>query len=405
MEKGVSSRGHCSGLLRASSPSRLGPHRKGVPISEAGHQHRGASEPGRVAELRGGPWIVVVGMHRSGTSVLTGVLGGLGLALPHPDDRWDPLPSNPEHFESMSMVNFDDRLLEFLEASWDAPPELGPGWETLPSLEAFDDEARRAAATAFPGDGPVVWKDPRACLLLPYWRRLLPQPLAAVLMWRAPMEVARSLHDRNGLSSALGIALWEHYNRVALDELEGTPVFVTSYDELLGDPVGLCHELAAWLDSLEGLASWRGTWDLTGGTEVVTEALRHHRAGPDERLLGGQAELVGRLRQLQGAHQSLPATALSPPSPWGPALIEEHRKAVLMSRRVDALVEALLAADDANEHLRAANDGLVATMAESSRQANQAWRAVRSMHASTSWRITRPLRAISARRSPGKDTK
>ncbi len=351
-------------------------------------------------------------MHRSGTSVLTGVLGGLGLALPHVDDRWEPLPSNPEHFESMSMVNFDDHLLEYLEGSWDAPPDLSPGWETRPSLEAFDDEARRAAATAFPGRGPVVWKDPRVCLLLPYWRRLLPPPLAAVLMWRAPMEVARSLEDRNGLSSALGIALWEHYNRAALDQLEGMPVYVTSYDELLTDPVGLCRELAAWLDSLEGLASQRGTWDPAGGAEVVTDALRHHTARPDERLLGGQAELVGRLRQLHGAHQSLPAAALSPPSPWGASLIEEHRKAFLLSRRADALEEARRAAEAANENLRTANgrleatnDRLEAAVAESTRQADQAGRALRSIRRSTSWRITRPLRAISARLSPPVDTR
>jgi hypothetical protein len=334
-------------------------------------------------------------MHRSGTSVLTGVLGGLGLALPSEDYWWGPLPSNPEHFESASMVNFDDRLLEFLEGSWDVPPDLPPGWEARPSVQAFDDEARRAAATAFPGDGPLVWKDPRACLLLPYWRRLLPRPWAAVLMWRTPMEVACSLHDRNGLSPALGIALWEHYNRVALAELEGTPVYVTSYEELLGDPVGQCRQLGAWLDSLDGLASWAGTWDLTAGAEVVTETLRHQTAEPDQRLLGARAELVDRLRQLQGAHRSLPAAALSPPSPWGTALIEEHRQTVLVSRRADAL-------DETNECLQAANDRLAATVAESSRRADQAWRAVRSLRASTSWQMTRPLRSISARRSQRK---
>jgi hypothetical protein len=393
-------------------PFPPGPDRKGDLISEVAHPTRNASEHGSATQVPVGPWIVVVGMHRSGTSVLTGVLGGLGLTLPAPDDQWDPLPSNPEHYESMSMVNFDDRLLESLEGSWDAPPDLSSGWEVRPSVKALDDEARRATATAFPGDGPVAWKDPRACLLLPYWRRLLPSPLAAVLMWRAPMEVARSLADRNGLSSPLGIALWEHYNRVALEELHGTPVYVMSYDQLLRDPIGLCRQLAAWLDSLEGLASRRGTWDVRGGAEVVTETLRHQTDEPDERLLGGQTELIDRLRRLQGAHRSLPAAELSPPSPWGAALIEEHRKTVLAGRRADALEEAYLAAHGANDDLRmandrleAANDRLVATGAESSRRADQAGQAVRSLHASTSWKMTRPLRALSARVSHRKDSR
>jgi hypothetical protein len=353
----------------------------------------------------GGPWILVVGMHRSGTSVLSGILGGLGLMLPGPDDLWDPEPSNPEHFESKSMVIFDEHLFEFLGGSWHGPPDLSTGWETRPELRAFDDEARRAATRAFSDEGPVVWKDPRACLLLPYWQRLLPGPLATVFIWRSPVEVARSLQQRDGFTAALGAALWERYNRAALDALVGTEVYVTSYDELMGDPVGLCHNLGDWLDSLEGLASRRGTWDLGGAAGVVTETLRHQSIDPDEPLLDSHEQLAERLRQLAGAHRSLPAADLAPPSPWGTAIIEEHRLVVQASRRVGALEKACHTAAVAserlqaiNDRLQAANERLEARSAESSYRADQARRTVQSIRASTSWRLTRPLRAISARR-------
>lgn len=316
-------------------------------------------------------------MHRSGTSVLTGVLGGLGLALPRPDDRWGPEPSNPEHFESLSMCVFDERLFEFLEGSWDGPPDLPRGWAERPELEAFDEEARRLAGHAFPEDRPVVWKDPRSCLLLPYWRRLLPEPLAAVLMWRAPTEVARSLRQRDGFSWSLGMALWEHYNRAALDALEGTHVYVMSYEELLGDPEALCNALAAWLDSLEWLGPHRGTWDLGRAAGVVTHDLRHQRPESDGPLLGSQGELVELFRRLRGAHASLPAANLAPPSIWGTAVLEEHRKVVLMAHRADAMKRRA---------------------AESSRRAEAAHRAMQSMRASRSWRMTRPLRALSTGR-------
>ena len=282
---------------------------------------------------------MVIGMHRSGTSALTGVLGGLGLTLPQPSDRWEPLPSNPEHFESASMVWFDEHLIELLEGNWDAPPPLPSGWEERSELKAFDDEARRAARCAFPDDGPVVWKDPRACLLLPYWRRLLPQPLAAVLMWRAPAEVASSLHQRDGLNWTLGAALWERYNRAALEVLEGSHVYVASYEQLLDEPADLCRGLGEWLDSLEWLAPWRGTWDLERASDVVTDALRHQRAESGGPLLDSQVQLVDRLHQLRGAHRSLPASDMASVSPWADAILEERRRAVLLSRRLDAIQE------------------------------------------------------------------
>ena len=101
---------------------------KGVSISKVSQPLPDPSQAGLVSDIPKGPWIVVIGMHRSGTSALTGVLGGLGLALPQPSDRWEPLPSNPEHFESASMVWFDEHLIEVLEGNWDAPPPMPAGW-------------------------------------------------------------------------------------------------------------------------------------------------------------------------------------------------------------------------------------------------------------------------------------
>ena len=363
-----------------------GPDRKGVPISEVADPLDAPGEPDPPSGGPRAPWVVVVGMHRSGTSVLTGVLGGLGLTLPRPDDRWEPLPSNPEHFESRSMVTFDDDLLAELGGSWDGPPHLAPGWEEHPELLAFDDHARAVAGEAYPGSGPAVWKDPRSCLLLPYWRRLLPQPLLAVLMWRDPREVARSLRQRDGFSLALGAALWEHYNRAALHALEGVQVFVMSYDELLGDPVGLCRSLGDWLDSLDPLDSWRGSWDRAGAAASVTESLRHQHTGPEQALLDSQVALVDQLRGLHGPHRALPAVRLGPPSPWASALLEEHRELVLLGRRVEVLEEAAMRAE------------------ESALRAELAEQAAANLRSTTSWQLTRPLRQLSSRLMPRRDT-
>ena len=182
-----------------------------------------------------GPWVVVVGMHRSGTSAVTGAIGALGFNVVSPQDRLSPHDSNPEHWESLSVLRHSDAVLAHFGGTWDAPPQLTQGWENdsgLPGPAA----AAEALHAAYPGPGPSVWKDPRLCLLLPYWRAALEAPMVAILVWRPPLAVARSLRRRDGSPIPYGVALWERYNRSAIANLAGTDVYVLSYDDMVEDP-------------------------------------------------------------------------------------------------------------------------------------------------------------------------
>jgi hypothetical protein len=181
-----------------------------------------------------GPWVLVVGMHRSGTSAVTGALGHLGLAPPVESDRWEPSEDNPDHFESRALAFHCDKLLERLGGTWDRPPDPDFEWETETGLdlEGLGDPAEPASA-AFPDVGPVVWKDPRTCLLLPYWLAHLPKPVAAVYIWRSPISVARSLRTRDRLHLADGVALWDRYNRCGLAGLVGVDTYVTRYESIV----------------------------------------------------------------------------------------------------------------------------------------------------------------------------
>ena len=61
-----------------------------------------------------GPWVLVVGMHRSNTSALAGALGAMGLDLPDVSDLVTGMPDNPNHFESATLIAVNDHLLEDL---------------------------------------------------------------------------------------------------------------------------------------------------------------------------------------------------------------------------------------------------------------------------------------------------
>src|ERR1700723_2634758 len=181
------------------------------------------------------PFLVVLGMHRSGTSALTGALGALGFNTPQPGERMDWPESNSEHWESVSLTVYNDHLLTKLGGSWEAPPELSLKWEGDDALSELGSPLPILNA-AYPEPGPCVWKDPRLCLLLPFWEAFLPSPVAAVLVWRSPLAVARSLQKRDGMHLADGLALWERYNRAALMNLAGVNTFVCNYEAVVRDP-------------------------------------------------------------------------------------------------------------------------------------------------------------------------
>ncbi len=268
-------------------------------------------------------FVFVVGMHRSGTSALTGLLGALGLALPPESDLLTGQPDNPTHYESTSLIALNDRLLAAAGVTWDAPGPLAPGWSGSPALTAFDAEARAAVDTVFPGPGPAVWKDPRLCHLLPYWRRVVSRPQAAVLVWRRPGDVARSLVHRDGTTQSAGLALWERSTADALAGVAGLPVQVVAHDRLLADPAGTAETLATWLTGL-GASPPEGGWDRAAAAGVIDPALDSTGDGRSGCTAPELDALVDRLLGLEGVHAAFPELEPLPSTGWGPDLLDER---------------------------------------------------------------------------------
>lgn len=219
--------------------------------------------------------VFVVGMHRSGTSATAEVLGRLGLASPSPDELVPATSANQRgHFEAKTLVRLNDRLLTALGGTWSAPPPLAAGWERADSLHELRIEAEASFATVFP-TRPAAWKDPRNCIVLPFWLSVVGPGSAAVFVYRDPLEVARSLESRNDLRLTLGLALWERYARDACANLEGVPTFCTDFRRVLDDPEQWCREM---VDFLAGRGERRrcptAGGDHLGGRDAAPPARR-----------------------------------------------------------------------------------------------------------------------------------
>ena len=241
------------------------------------------------------------------------------------------------------------------------------------------------ASDAFPNAGPVVWKDPRTCLLLPYWLAHLPQPVAAVFIWRSPLSVARSLQARDRTHLADGVALWERYNRSALAGLIGVDTFVTRYESIVEEPLGRLGALASWLGSLPQFASYAPRWDLAAAAESISPGLLRQQATDSDLLLDEQRGLIHHLEELEGPHRPLTAAPSGAESPWTTALLGDRHQLAALSRQRDAL---RLQSHEVQAKLSLLNTDLQTTRSDLAEMEELYER----MRASTSWRITRPLR-------------
>jgi len=354
--------------------------------------------------------VLVVGCHRSGTSAVTGALVALGLQGVAPADRMDDSASNPEHWESLGAALYAEDLLVDLGGAWDAPPSvtdepLGP----VPGIVRPD--PLDILATAYPAPGPRVWKDPRACLLLPYWRAVLPGPLAAVFVWREPLAVARSLRTRDGIALADGLALWERYNRSAAAGLQGLDTYVLDYAGLLDDPGAALADVAGWLGGLRQLAPAAASWEVDAAAASIDRRLRHETAEEADLATGLPVDhraMADWLDAHAGPHQPLTSTPPAATSPWPEAVLADRREIAGLRRELERSGIELADAARGHAEVLALLEALLATreqqlaVARSERDGERMrYEGVRTeldrMRASTSWTVTAPLRAAMRR--------
>jgi hypothetical protein len=190
--------------------------------------------------------LLICGMHRSGTSLVTKcfeVFGyGLGETLMAASD------DNPKgFFEDLDVVVLNDELLQENGSYWDAPVFISQeplAW-THEQLEA----GTQLLKTKLAHEPRLAIKDPRLCLLLPYWRAVaqnLNIPLRLCLVYRNPLDIAASLHQRNGLPLPIGLGLTHTYWAQLLLDTESDS-FVVGYDNFLQDPAATLKGIEEWL--------------------------------------------------------------------------------------------------------------------------------------------------------------
>lgn len=225
--------------------------------------------------------LLVLGMHRSGTSALTRVVNLLGVELG--TDLMEASEGNNERgfWEHQGVVTRHDRLLADLGMRWDDPRAMPRDWLAHPATRAARADLEAILDAEF--SGATLWgvKDPRMCRLLPLWREMLAArgvQMTVLHMLRHPLEIARSLERRDAMPRGRALMLWLRHQIEALTASEGTPQSWASFDRLM----------AGWRDEMQRVdgdlqLGFAGRMD-EAGAEIdgfLDVGLRHHALDDD----------------------------------------------------------------------------------------------------------------------------
>ena len=181
--------------------------------------------------------IIVLGMHRSGTSMVARLLNMMGAYFATEETAMPPTAANPKgYWEREDIRQLNDRIFSLLGMSWDNIIDFKSDLLTAAIQQQLEEPASKIIFS-LESHRPWMAKDPRFCLLFSLWQPLLEVPIG-VYVYRNPIQVAQSLKKREGFPLTLGIALWEKYNLCGLANGVNLPKILISHAELIRDPVG-----------------------------------------------------------------------------------------------------------------------------------------------------------------------
>ncbi|MBB2494404.1 glycosyltransferase [Aquipseudomonas ullengensis] len=359
--------------------------------------------------------LVVLGMHRSGTSALTRGLQVIGVSL---GDNLMPAfegNNNKGFWEDLEIVALNDALLA----------ELGLNWHSLGTLQTPHDWARlldhplAAQAEAYLQAQTVQYplfglKDPRMTRLLPFWleifKRCNVEPIFLISS-RDPLSVSRSLEKRDNFLAGKNYFLWLEHALPALLDTAGYRRLVVDFNQLLEQPARELERIAR----LAGLPQPAEIELNTYQDSFLESGLRHYQHTQDDlRADPSLAEEIVRVHQLlqQLATDAVdlddPAvrTELQEATAWLNTLGPTYRLVIAQNARITSTSEHLDALRKENAHLHHVTQALTDTQQElaDTHQAlidiqqdlHDLSRSIDALRQSASWRITQPLRAVTS---------
>jgi hypothetical protein len=167
--------------------------------------------------------ICVLGMHRSGTSCLTGIMQNFGVELG--EVFTDNLYNKRGNRENGRIVFLNDAVLVTNQGAWNNPLVVRT-WtkEEAGERDSIIKELEQKSS------GHWGFKDPRALFTLPFWLEAITNP-KFIGTFRHPHRVALSLNSRDGAPFEDSWELWYRYNLRLMELLRQYGFALADFDQ------------------------------------------------------------------------------------------------------------------------------------------------------------------------------
>lgn len=235
---------------------------RGRRVNDVGPAHareylRDGNEPTSEASVTLPKNVIVVGMPRSGTSLLAGIFARRGWFVS--DDPDTELRSGDQHnpggyWEAHTLTRLNAQVFAaagYLEnTSWLGEPIPDEAAERIPRLAPL--EGHRELVARYLAHRPWLWKDPRLCYTLGYWWPLLdPGETCVLLTRRDPEAIWQSftrLHWREATPEAKQDVLMRIHGHLRAAESAigrlSIPHQEVLYEDFAADPHGMARRLS-----------------------------------------------------------------------------------------------------------------------------------------------------------------
>jgi lipopolysaccharide biosynthesis protein len=217
--------------------------------------------------------IVVLGMHRSGTSLLARGLLTMGVDLG--DSLIGAIEGNNSKgfWEDKDLNDFDEEMLRYLSRSWNSVAPIDDTGVELLKANGFLIRAVELLSGKIQSKKSFGIKDPRVAVLLGFWQsafELVDCDVYYIIALRNPLSVVRSLQRRDDLPEAISYWLWLAHTISAVQLSHNKNNILIDYDRLLAEPKAELERVSTFL----GLPLIAEQLDEFMG-DFIDEGLRH----------------------------------------------------------------------------------------------------------------------------------
>ena len=220
--------------------------------------------------------LVVIGMHRSGTSAATRALSTLGADLPK--NLMPPTRDNPEgYWEPINLVKLHIQMLGAVGMNWHDVSPVPAFWQSEKFIRPFREKIIEIIRRDYGDSDFFIIKDPRISRFVPVTASAIAELGATpkfIICIRNPLEVAASLNVRDGFHLSKSLTLWlDHTLRAERETRKFSRAFVF-YDEIVKDWRSVLHSVA--VDLALKIPEFTAKKEEESGELIVSKAYRNH---------------------------------------------------------------------------------------------------------------------------------